>query len=93
MFTAIWEASGHDQAKIDEWGVSTFGGTYNFRPMRGSHHLSMHSYGCAIDLAPQRFPMGDRSHKFCDQVCAAFADEGWVNLASDRMHFQAAKVS
>lgn len=36
------------------------GGAYNFRSMRGSHLLSMHSYGCAIDLAPQLNPLGKR---------------------------------
>ena len=80
------------QDKIDEWGVSDFGGSYNFRLMRGSSHLSMHAYGCAIDLAPERFPMGVGSNKFCDAVCTAFSDEGWVNLPKDRMHFQAAVV-
>jgi len=92
VFDAIWQAAGQDQARIDEWGVSTFGGSYNFRLMRGSSHLSMHAYGCAIDLAPARFPMGASKAKFCDQVCAAFATESWVNLPKDRMHFQAALV-
>ena len=92
VFDAIWKAAELRQDKIDEWGVSDFGGSYNFRMMRGSSHLSMHSYGCAIDLAPERFPMGVATNKFCDAVCNAFADEGWVNLPKDRMHFQAAIV-
>ena len=92
IFGAIWKASGMRQAKIDEWGVSTFGGSYNFRLMRGSSHLSMHAYGCAIDLAPERFPMGRGQNKFCDEVWSAFSAEGWVNLPKDRMHFQAALV-
>ena len=92
VFAAIWEAAKHDQATIDRWGVSIFGGSYNFRLMRGSSHLSMHSYGCAIDLAPERFPMGRHDHTFVPQVIKAFADEGWENLPNDRMHFQAARV-
>lgn len=92
VFAAIWVAANHDQATIDRWGVSIFGGTYNFRLMRGSSHLSMHSYGCAIDLAPERFPMGSHDHTFVPQVIKAFADEGWENLPNDRMHFQAARV-
>ncbi len=88
----IWKASGQSQAKIDAWGVSSFGGSYNFRLMRGSNHLSMHSFGCAIDLAPERFPMGQSTARFCKEVCEAFAAEGWVNLPGDRMHFQAAFV-
>jgi len=92
VFAAIWEAAKHDQATIDRWGVSIFGGSYNFRLMRGSSHLSMHSYGCAIDLAPERFPMGTHNHTFVPQVIQAFANEGWENLPNDRMHFQAARV-
>ena len=92
VLDAIWKAAEMRQDKIDEWGVSDFGGSYNFRMMRGSSHLSMHSYGCAIDLAPGRFPMGVATNKFCDAVCTAFSDEGWVNLPKDRMHFQAALV-
>ncbi len=90
VLQAIWLASGQEQRKIDAWGVSEFGGSFNFRRMRGSNHLSMHAYGCAIDLAPQRFPMGRTSPRFCDEVLKAFAAEGWVNLPRDRMHFQAA---
>ena len=90
VLDAIWVASGQDQKKIDAWGVSQFGGSFNFRLMRGSSHLSMHSYGCAIDLAPQRFPMGRTTPTFCKEVLNAFADEGWINLPRDRMHFQAA---
>ena len=92
VFQAIWIASGKDQKKIDAWGVSTFGGSFNFRLMRNSNHLSMHSYGCAIDLAPDRFPLGRHDHKFTPEVIKAFADEGWANLPNDLMHFQAAIV-
>ena len=92
ILNVIWEAAGHNQSIIDTWGVSAFGGSYNFRLMRHSNHLSMHAYGCAIDLAPERFPMGSAAHTFCSEVCGAFSGEGWVNLPHDRMHFQAALV-
>ena len=92
VFDAIWKSAGQDQSQIDAWGVSTFGGSYNFRLMRGSNHLSMHSYGCAIDLSPERFPMGKSDACFCEEVLQAFKDEGWINLAHDRMHFQAALI-
>ena len=88
----IWVASGKSQKKIDAWGASEFGGSFNFRLMRGSDHLSMHAYGCAIDLSPTRFPMGRSAPTFCAEVLKAFADEGWVNLPRDRMHFQAARL-
>lgn len=92
VFAALWAAAGQDQAKIDAWGVSIFGGSFNFRLMRNSNHLSMHSFGCAIDLAPNLFPMGQHTSKFAPEVVKAFADEGWVNLPNDPMHFQAAIV-
>jgi hypothetical protein len=92
VFTAIWLSANKNQATIDDWGVSTFGGSYNFRLKRGSSTLSMHAYGCAIDLAPERFPMGRSKPTFCAEVLKAFADEGWVNLTHDRMHFQAARI-
>ena len=92
VLAAIWDAAKHDQATIDKWHVSTFGGTYNFRQMRGSTYLSMHSYGCAIDLAPEMFPMGKHDRTFVPEVIKAFANEGWINLPNDRMHFQAAIV-
>jgi hypothetical protein len=88
----IWIASGKSQKKIDGWGASEFGGSFNFRLMRGSENLSMHAYGCAIDLSPTRFPMGRSAPTFCAEVLKAFADEGWVNLPRDRMHFQAARL-
>lgn len=92
VFNAIWLASGKDQRKINEWGVSIFSGSYNPRMMRGSNHPSMHSWAIAIDLDAAKFPMGKSSNKFAAPVLKAFADEGWVNLPNDRMHFQAAIV-
>jgi hypothetical protein len=92
VFAAIWQAAGHEQNKVDQWGVSTFGGSYNFRLMRNSNRLSMHAYACAIDLAPDRHVMGRATPSFAPEVLVAFAAEGWVNLPRDRMHFQAARV-
>jgi D-alanyl-D-alanine carboxypeptidase len=89
---AIWIASGKNQAKIDEWGVSTFGGSFNFRLKRNSNSLSMHAYGCAIDLAPERFPMGQTAKHFVPEVVKAFADQGAINLSDDPMHFQFARL-
>lgn len=92
VLTDIWKRAGENQATVDEWGASIFGGTYNFRLKRGSSTLSMHAFGCAIDLAPERFPMGRTKPTFCADVLEAFAAEGWVNLPKDRMHFQAAAI-
>jgi hypothetical protein len=93
ILEAIWDAAQHDQKCVDDWGVSIFGGSFNFRLKRGSNTLSMHAYGCAIDLAPERFPMGRTRPTFCGEVLKAFAEEGWINLPRDRMHFQAARLN
>ena len=92
VFALIWQAAGRQQNLIDQWGVSIFGGSYNFRLMRNSTKLSMHSYACAIDLAPDRFPMGAAMPCFAPPVVSAFQAEGWINLPHDRMHFQAARL-
>jgi hypothetical protein len=92
VLAAVWLASGKNQAVIDSWGVSTFGGTYNYRLKRNSNTLSMHAYGCAIDLDPEHKPMGQGKSRFAKEVVKAFTDEGWVNLPRDPMHFQAAIV-
>ena len=100
VFAAIWEASGHDQKKIDEWGVSVFSGSYNYRLKRGGNSLSMHSYGCAIDLDAPRNGFHDLHPHFADipQVVNAFKAEGWTwggdwaGRSKDGMHFQAARV-
>lgn len=91
-FDAIWEAAGKKQAIVDAWGASIFGGSYNYRLMRNSNRLSMHSYGCAVDLDPSKHPMRANSPKFCPEVIKAFYDVGAINLPKDRMHFQFAIV-
>ena len=32
---AIWVAAGRDQRVVDQWGMSVFSGSFNYRPMRG----------------------------------------------------------
>lgn len=96
----IWEASGKSQSVIDAWGVSTFGGSFNYRLKRGGNSLSTHSYGCAIDLDPVRNQMKDSTPYFATLpvVVRAFEDEGWTwggrwsGANVDGMHFQYPKV-
>ena len=92
----IWQRAGRDQNKINEWGVNLFGGSFNYRLMRGGSALSMHSWGCAIDLDPARNGLGDFTPYLTSDhpVSQAFKKEGWVHGADwrrpDAMHFQAA---
>ena len=98
VLSQIWANAGQDQAKINEWGMNLYGGGFNFRLMRGSNRLSMHSWGCAIDFDPSRNGLGDVTPNFehIPEVLTAFAAEGWVWggrwRRPDGMHWQAATV-
>lgn len=83
------------QQAIEAARMHLYGGCYQFRPMRGAARLSVHSWGCAIDLDPARNSLGavpriDRA------VVAIFQKHGWVWggnwTRKDGMHFQAATV-
>lgn len=96
----IWIAAGKSQQTVDKWGASTYAGSYVYRKKRGGSTLSMHSYGCAIDLDPARNGFhnehGNFSHGDANKVVEAFESEGWEwggrwgGRSCDPMHFQAA---
>jgi len=97
----IWDAVGNSPDEIRRIGVDQFGGSFNFRLMRGGNSLSMHSYGCALDLDPVRNGMGKRwragANMMDMRVVRAFQREGWVWGGDfinnpDAMHFQAARI-
>lgn len=100
VFSQIADAANHMPNVLKQWGVDVFGGSYNYRLMRGSSsRISMHSYGCAIDLDPERNVMGTRAPDHfatIKPVLAAFQAEGWDwlgdNSVSDGMHWQAARA-
>lgn len=52
LFELLMRYSNGSQEVLDRWGVTKTGGAYNYRTMRGLNTLSMHSFGCAIDLDP-----------------------------------------
>jgi len=108
VLAALHRAANGHQPTLDNWGVSKFGGSFNYRPMRGLSTLSMHAFGVAIDLDPANNGLGDQTPRFAQfpQVLKAFADEGWVwggdwngnGLTSDErrcdgMHWQATRRS
>ncbi|WP_293857174.1 M15 family metallopeptidase [uncultured Alsobacter sp.] len=100
ILAEIWERCGHDQTKADACGITDYGGSYEFRLMRGRSSLSMHSYGCAIDFDVDRNGHHAAKHFFQpgDVVVSTFEAHGWVwggrwaGTSVDAMHFQAARV-
>jgi hypothetical protein len=55
LFNDILSEYGED--RIKELGIDIFGGVFNYRKKRQGATLSMHSWGLAIDLDPQRNSM------------------------------------
>ena len=82
--------------------LDSFGGCYNFRPMKNGTLLSMHSWGIAVDFDPMR----NQFHWGRDRAVFARPDyldwwkcwekEGWISLGRTRnfdwMHIQAARI-
>lgn len=98
VLDAIWQSAGRKEETIRQWGMDLYAGGFNFRQMRGSARLSMHSWGCAVDFDSARNGFGDATPHFadCPMVLDAFGREGWVWggrwSKPDGMHFQAASV-
>jgi D-alanyl-D-alanine carboxypeptidase len=93
---AIWEHYGKSQSTIEAYGLNSFGGSFNFRPIRKSTHLSNHAYGCAIDIDPEHNPLGAKHGRMPADVVALFKAEGWrwggdYHGRKDWMHFEAVR--
>ena len=97
---AIKKAAGGDEKVLSASGANIYGGAYNYRLKRGGNTLSMHSWGCAIDLDPARNAFHDTTPNFTlyPFVIRAFEEVGatwggrWTGQSCDGMHFQFARV-
>jgi hypothetical protein len=78
--------------------MDLFGGCYNYRQIGGSHRLSVHSFGAAVDFDPENNPLGrayvEGSVMMPRAVVDIFQAEGWrwggsFRRRPDCMHFQA----
>jgi hypothetical protein len=86
--------------EIQKLKLDNFGGCLNVRKMRGGTNWSIHSWGAAVDLDPDRnaLRMTDKQAVFARPEYNDFwkivQAEGWVSLGKvrnfDWMHFQAA---
>jgi len=77
-------------------GLTLYGGTYTYRVMKGGSRLSMHAYGCAMDIDPEHNQFGSRRMRMPKDVVEIFENAGftWGGRwrKPDAMHFQAARV-
>lgn len=92
----------YDAAQREKLGLDLFGGSLNVRRMRGGSAYSMHSWGIAIDFAPETNQLKwgrDRASLAVPEVVPfweAWEEEGWLSLGRARnfdwMHVQAARL-
>jgi hypothetical protein len=89
VFEAIKAAGLQDRAQ-------NYSGIYNHRPIRGqTAHPSTHSWGIAIDLEAEKYPLGS-TRRFPVEIVQIFQDAGFFyggdfRSRKDPMHFQFCK--
>jgi hypothetical protein len=72
--------------------VKNFSGIFNKRTQKGGSRPSTHSWGIAIDLEAEKFPLGS-SKRFSDEIVKIFTEAGFLyggdfKGRKDPMHFQ-----
>jgi D-alanyl-D-alanine carboxypeptidase len=103
----VWDNASRDQKDINKWGMNVFSGSFCYRPMRGFNKLSMHAYGCAIDIDAPRNGLHDKTPNIAHyhaEVVEPFLRLGgvwggdwngngksWDEPRCDGMHFQFAR--
>lgn len=100
IWNRVYEHYGYE--KIVELRLNRFGGCLNVRQMRGGSSWSMHSWGIAVDIDPDRNTMdmnktqASLSKPAYDKYWEFIYDEGAIGLGPERdfdwMHWQFAKL-
>lgn len=81
---------------LSKYGLNLFGGTFAFRPKRGSKNLSLHAFGICIDINPANNAMGTKGN-MPEWFVTIWKSNGWTyggdwkGSNCDSMHFQMAK--
>lgn len=99
VFNDLLEHYGYE--KIRELGIDLFGGCFNYRKMRGGSEWSLHSWGIAIDLDPDRNQLKEtkKTARFArpeyKPMIDIFYKNGFESLGVEKnydwMHFQIKK--
>jgi hypothetical protein len=103
--TQIWEyarqqlGGSASLADVRSWlherRLDQHGGGFNFRNIRGTSHLSLHSYGIAIDWDPDHNPQGRSASTLPNWWYDIWAKNGWTDgrhfSNPDPMHVQFAR--
>ena len=96
-FKDVLATLGHDY--VVEHRLDVSGGTFCYRLERGGSRLSVHSWGCAVDIDPQHNPFPhawSANHGFIDLKFVEILEKhgfGWRGKRGDidPMHFQLAE--
>lgn len=85
-------------SEIQRLGIDLYGGSYNYRKMRGGTEWSRHSWGIAIDLDPSRngLKQTDKTAQFAKpdykKMIDIFYKHGFIGLGREKnydwMHFE-----
>jgi hypothetical protein len=90
----IWQTCNKDQKTIEKNGLQEYGGSFNYRLIRGSSAISNHSFAIAIDIAPSGNGLGVKKGTMPAFAVKAFKDQGFrwggdYKGRKDWMHFEA----